>query len=102
MDINERLSFFARIFRVDQNPDAGMWMLYVTVFLLSVLVYKLGFAKNLPLLKSVVIYIFLALGCTALTFLAVFLPVGEGLVVAALILIIYKIRLHQSKKEEEM
>ncbi|MED0769806.1 YlaH-like family protein, partial [Bacillus atrophaeus] len=37
---------------------------------------------------------------TVLTFLGVFLPVAEGLVVAALILIIYKIRLHQSKKEQ--
>ncbi|HWO95464.1 MAG TPA: YlaH-like family protein, partial [Bacillus sp. (in: firmicutes)] len=40
------------------------------------------------------------LGCTILTFLGIFLPVAEGLVVAALVLIIYKIRLHQSKKQE--
>jgi len=77
-----------------------MWMLYLTIFALSVLVYKLGFAKKLPILKSAVIYTFLALGCTVLTFLGIFLPVAEGLVVAALVLIIYKIRLYQAKKQE--
>ncbi|MBO1510570.1 YlaH-like family protein [Metabacillus sp. BG109] len=77
-----------------------MWMLYITILLLSILVFKLGFAKKLPILKSAVIYLFLALGCTVLTFLGIFLPVAEGLVVASLILIIYKIRLYQSKKQE--
>jgi len=97
MEVSERLSFFAALFRVDENPSVGMWLLYLTIFSLSILVYKLGFAVKLPLLKSVVIYLFLGLGSTMLTFLAIFLPVAEGLVVAAMILIIYKIRLHQSK-----
>ncbi|WP_080846662.1 YlaH-like family protein [Cytobacillus gottheilii] len=98
--VEERLSFFAALFKVHENPDLGMWLLYITIVLLSVLVFKLGFAKKLPLGKSVVIYLFLILGCTLLTFLGVFLPVAEGLVVAALILIIYKIRLHQEKKQQ--
>ena len=100
MDVSERLSFFPSLYRVIDNPELGMWMLYLTILFLSILVYKLGFAKKLPILKSAVIYTFLALGCTVLTFLGIFLPVAEGLVVAALILIIYKIRLHQSKKQE--
>ena len=100
MEVSERLSFFAALFRVDINPTVGMWLLYLTIFFLSILVYKLGFAMKLPLLKSVVIYLFLGLGSTMLTFLAIFLPVAEGLVVAAMILIIYKIRLHQSKMTE--
>ncbi|MGD6856207.1 YlaH-like family protein [Bacillus infantis] len=98
--IAERLSFFAALYKVDENPESGMWMLYITIILLCVVVFKLGFAKKLPLAKSAVIYLFLILGCTVLTFLGVFLPIGEGLVVAALILIIYKIRLHQQKKQE--
>ncbi|MFC0274678.1 YlaH-like family protein [Metabacillus herbersteinensis] len=98
MEVTERLSFFAGLYRVDQNPELGMWFLYFTILGLSIVVYKLGFAKKLPILKSALIYSFLALGCTVLTFLGIFLPVGEGLIVAALILIIYKIRLYQSKK----
>ncbi|MDQ0227032.1 YlaH-like family protein [Metabacillus niabensis] len=100
MEIEERLSFFPSLYKVTENPDLGMWLLYITIFLLSVVVYKLGFAKKLPILKSLIIYIFLALGCTVLTFLGIFLPIAEGLVVAALILIIYKIRLYQSKKQD--
>lgn len=100
MDITERLSFFAALYRVDENPETGMWFLYITIVLLSIVVYKLGFAKKLAIGKSIVIYLFLILGCTILTFLGAFLPVAEGLVVAALILIIYKIRLHQQKKQD--
>ncbi|GAM14614.1 MULTISPECIES: YlaH-like family protein [Bacillaceae] len=100
MDVSQRLSFFAALFRVDENPTVGMWMLYLTIAALSILVYKLGFAQKLPLLKSIIIYAFLLLGSTVLTFLAIFLPITEGLVVAALILIIYKLRLRQHKKAE--
>lgn len=100
MDVSERLSFFAALFRVDENPTVGMWLLYLTIIALSILVFKLGFAQKLPLGKTILIYLFLILGCTVLTFLGVFLPIAEGLVAAAMILIIYKLRLRQHKKEE--
>jgi CHASE2 domain-containing sensor protein len=100
MDVSERLSFFAALFRVDENPTVGMWLLYLTIIALSIVVFKLGFAQKLPLGKTILIYVFLILGCTVLTFLGVFLPIAEGLVAAALILIIYKLRLRQHKKEE--
>nr|WP_295974677.1 YlaH-like family protein [uncultured Bacillus sp.] len=98
MDITERLSFFAALFKVNENTDLGMWLLFITILTLSVIVYKLGFAQKLPLLKSMIIYIFLFFGCTFLTFLGIFLPIAEGLVVAVLILVIYKIRLNWHKK----
>jgi hypothetical protein len=101
LDIQERLSFFAALYRVDENPEAGMWYLYLTVFGLCILVYQLGFAKKLPLLKNVVIYVVMALGCTLLSFFAVFLPMGEALVIASLVLGMYRIRLHNSRKEEQ-
>lgn len=97
MDITERLSFFAALYRVDENSDLGMWLLYITILFLSILVFKLGFAQKLPLLKSIIIYLFLIFGCTFLSFLGIFLPIAEGLVVAALILIIYKVRLYRHK-----
>ncbi|MFD6209006.1 YlaH-like family protein [Peribacillus sp. NPDC060253] len=101
MDIQERLSFFAALYKVDENPEAGMWYLYLTIFGLCILVYQLGFAKKLPLLKNVVIYAVMALGCTLLSFFAVFLPMGEALVIASLVLGIYRFRLHNSRKEEQ-
>ncbi|ARA97291.1 MULTISPECIES: YlaH-like family protein [Geobacillus] len=101
MNVLERLTFFASLYDVHEDPERGMWLLYATVLLLSALVYRLGFARRLPLLKSVIIYTLLALGCTILTFFAVFLPIAEGLTVAALVLIIYKIRLKEAKQEEQ-
>lgn len=101
MNVLERLTFFASLYNVHGNPERGMWLLYATVWLLSVLVYRLGFARRLPLLKSVIIYTLLTLGCTILTFFAVFLPIAEGLAVAALVLIVYKVRLKQATQEEK-
>ncbi|AIK37425.1 MULTISPECIES: YlaH-like family protein [Bacillus] len=95
----ERMSFFAKLYNVDVNPEVGMWQLYGTMIILSALVYKLGFARKLPLLKNIVIYVSLAIGCTVLTFLGVFLPVGEGLVVTAIVFGIYRLRLRQAKQQ---
>ncbi|WP_369903497.1 YlaH-like family protein [Bacillus manliponensis] len=95
-----RMSFFAKLCKVDMNPDIGMWLLYGSIVVLSIIVYNLGFARKLSLLKNVIIYVLLAIGCTVLTFFAVFLPVGEGLVVAIIVLGIYKLRLRQAKQEE--
>ena len=72
MDIQERLSFFAALYQVDENPEAGMWYLYLTIFGLCIVVYQLGFAKKLPLLKNIVIYAIMAFGCTILCFFADF------------------------------
>lgn len=87
------------IYETMPNFDIAGYVLFLIIFLLSVLVYKLGFAKKLRFAQNVVIYVFLLLGCLMLTFLAFFLPVVEGLIVAALILIIYKIRLRLEKKQ---
>ncbi|OEH93950.1 hypothetical protein BFG57_10545 [Bacillus solimangrovi] len=99
--VMDRMSFFATLFKVYENPEMGMLLLYFTIFALSVIVYRLGFAKKLPILQNIVIYSVLAFGCTVLTFLGAFLPVAEGLVIATLVLGVYKIRLKQSQKTEK-
>lgn len=77
------------------------YILFFLVFILSAIVYKLGFAKKLKWSQNMIIYIFLFLGCIMLTFFALYLPMVEGLIVAALILIVYKTRLWREKKEEQ-
>lgn len=77
------------------------YVTFILVFALSALVFKLGFAKELPLGKNIIIYTFLFIGCIMLTFLALFLPMIEGLIVAALILITYKSRMWREKREEK-
>ena len=79
--------------------EIGVLLQYFFIVILSVIVYRLGFAKKLPLLKNIVIYLCLVIGCLILLFFSYALPIAEGLSVAAVILIIYKIRLHQSKKQ---
>ena len=100
MNVAEHFYFFGALYKLDQNPEVGTKLLYLTILGLSILVYKLGFAQKLPLLKSIIIYLFLILGSTILTAFGVFFPIAEGLVFAAIILIIYKIRLHQQKKQD--
>jgi hypothetical protein len=82
------------------DVKTGVWLQFISILLLNIIVYKLGFAKKLPFLKNVVIYTSLFIGCFVLLFLSYRLPIVEGLMVAASILIIYKIRLRQSKKLE--
>ena len=86
------------LYEILPNYDVAGYALYLVIFLLSAVVYKLGFAKKLRVGQNIVIYIFLLIGCIMLTFLAFFLPIVEGLIIAALILILYKIRLHNEKK----
>ncbi|MEH7093232.1 YlaH-like family protein [Neobacillus vireti] len=90
------LRFFIEL---TNDIKTGVILQYVFIVLLSVIVYRLGFAKKLPLGKNIVIYFSLCIGCLMLLFFSYALPIAEGLGVAAVLLIIYKIRLHQSKKQ---
>ncbi|MGN7407663.1 YlaH-like family protein [Sporosarcina jeotgali] len=88
------------IYEMMPNFDAAGYVLFALVFLLAALVYKLGFARKIKPLQNLVIYTFLFIGCLVLTFLAFFLPIVEGLIVAALILIIYRVRrLNEHQKD---
>jgi len=89
------------IYEFMPSYSSAGYALFALVFLMSALVYKLGFARNLKVMQSVVIYIFLFVGCLVLTFLAFFLPIVEGLIVAALILIIYRVRRMNEYKGDE-
>ncbi|WP_338782218.1 YlaH-like family protein [Metabacillus sp. FJAT-52054] len=91
----------AKFIYTTMDPVGGGQAMFTVILLLSILVFKLGFSKKLPPLKAALIYFFLFLGCSFLTFFAIFLPIAEGLVIAALILIIYKIRLNRHKKMEQ-
>ncbi len=84
----------------EANYDVAGFVLLLLIYALSAIVFKLGFAKALPLWQNIIIYFMLFLGCIMLTFFAFFLPILEGLLVAALILIVYKSRMWREKREE--
>ena len=99
--VYNRMSGITRyIYENMPNYDAAGYVVFILVFILSAIVFKLGFARELPLLKNIIIYIFLFGGCIMLTFFAFFLPMIEGLMVAALILVVYKSRMWREKREE--
>lgn len=73
---------------------------WIAMILLTILVYKLGFAKKLSLGKNIVIYICLVIGSLLLLILSFQLPIVESLLVAVAVLGIYKIRLKMHKEEQ--
>jgi hypothetical protein len=95
------LSTFAALVNIDQNPILGFWLLYALVVLMSVIVYHLGFARKLPILKSAVIYVMLLIGSIPITLFAIGMPVVESLMVAALVFGIYRYRLAKSQKQKQ-
>ena len=99
--VYNRMSGITRyIYENMPSYEVAGYVVFILVFILSAIVFKLGFARELPLLKNIIIYTFLFLGCIMLTFFAFFLPMIEGLIVAALILIVYKSRMWREKREE--
>ncbi|WP_026566322.1 YlaH-like family protein [Bacillus sp. UNC41MFS5] len=82
------------------DVKTAVWLQYIYIVILAAIVYKLGFAKKLPLLKNIVIYTCLLIGCFVMLIFSYALPIAEGLAGAAVLLIMYKIRLHQTKKHQ--
>ena len=99
--VYDRMSGITRyIYENMPSYEVAGYVVFILVFILSAIVFKLGFARELPLLKNIIIYTFLFIGCMMLTFFAFFLPMIEGLMVAALILIVYESRMWREKREE--
>ncbi|SFB18287.1 YlaH-like protein [Lentibacillus halodurans] len=77
------------------------WTFYVINLILAAIAYKLGFAKQLPVLKSVLVYILLAFGMLILNlFSIVGYPITDSLIVICLVLGIYRFRLHLQRKSQ--
>lgn len=75
------------------------WKLYVPNLILSAIAYKLGFAKELPVLKSMFVYLLLAVGVYILTIFGILgFPIMECLIIVSLVLGIYRFRLHRERK----
>ncbi|PTL37508.1 YlaH-like family protein [Alkalicoccus saliphilus] len=84
-----------------ENFLTAFWILYIIINLLSILVFNLGFARKLPLLKNIVVYAAMLFGNMFITFLAFTLPIIESLFIAAVVLGMYKLQLRRHKAEDE-
>lgn len=77
-------------------------ILYVLNLIFGAIAFKLGFAKKLPILKSIFVYIMLAVGTYILTIFSIFgLPITESLIIISIVLGIYRLRLSQERKRKQ-
>ncbi|WP_017727150.1 YlaH-like family protein [Halalkalibacterium ligniniphilum] len=96
----ENLSWIAR--GVVENPWFGFYT-YLLMVALTILVFNLGFARKLPLLKSIIVYVVLVLGCLVFWTIEFVFPqsyITAILAITAVILGAYRFRLHQHRKKE--
>ena len=78
------------------------WIFYVMNFILCAIAYELGFARKLPPLKKLFVYILLLIGTYILTIFTTVMrmPTIESLIVIIFILAVYRIRLHYQRKAD--
>lgn len=75
------------------------WILYVINLILSIIAYKLGFARDLPPLKSFIVYVLLAVGTYISTIFSILqFPITETLIIVSIVLAIYRWRLHRERQ----
>lgn len=101
-DLPQGFSPSLRFFIEISDVQTATWLQFFTIIILTAIVYQLGFAKKLSLLKNIIVYTCLVCGCLILLVLSYLLPMVEGLAVAALLLIVYKVRLRQEKKQADV
>ncbi|MCS1350577.1 YlaH-like family protein [Mechercharimyces sp. CAU 1602] len=79
-----------------QNP----WVAYFVILLATMLVYKVAFAIELPILKSVVIYLVLAIVCYffMLMYLILQAPIIQILLITLFIIAIARWRMRGPKR----
>ncbi|QKY68921.1 YlaH-like family protein [Lentibacillus sp. CBA3610] len=84
-----------------QDSINVFWTFYIINLVLAAIAYKLGFAKQLPTLKSVLVYIMLTVGMLVLNlFSIVGYPVTDSLIVICAVLGLYRFRLHRERKSK--
>lgn len=77
------------------------WIFYVLNLIFGAIAYKLGFARKLPLLKSIFVYMMLAIGMFIITIFSIFkMPMTESMIVISVVLAIYRLRLHYQRKNQ--
>ncbi|RKD75500.1 MULTISPECIES: YlaH-like family protein [Sinobaca] len=96
----DQLSWTAGMLGIHEYPITGFWLLYAAVVIMCILVFNMGFARKLPLLKNVIVYSALLIGALPLTIFAIGMAVVESLFAAAVVLAIYRLRLKRHKQEQ--
>lgn len=88
---------------VDNYYDHVFVIFYVLNLILIIIAYKLGFARKIPLLKSLIVYLVLAIGTVIIALFSSIgeLPTVESLIAINLVLGIYRLRLHFEREKKK-
>jgi len=98
------IPFIAKLLGVGSDPnniETGFYPLMITVVILTLVVFKLGFAKELAWWKSLIVYLLLAVFSAALTLVFWTWPIPEVLLAMVFVLGIYRFRMWMVKRERE-
>ncbi|MBD1371287.1 hypothetical protein IC620_02830 [Hazenella sp. IB182357] len=75
-------------------------VVYLIIVILASIVYKLAFARKLPLLKSIMVYIFLAIGCVILfVFHYMGFPIMVAMLLTIIMVVVTRVRLSFVKRD---
>lgn len=84
---------------IDSLPP---FVVYLIIYVLAAIVYQTAFAVKLPLLKNILLYIMLALGCLLLLlFHYMGFPMIPILAISAVVILIVRWRLTTGKTKQE-
>ncbi|MFC3040202.1 YlaH-like family protein [Virgibacillus xinjiangensis] len=98
-DIN--FTFLFDIILETFGTDHIFSVFYVLNLIFSAGAYQLGFARKLSPIKTIFVYILLAIGTYIITIFSIFnLPITESLIIITIVLAIYRFRLYQQRKKE--
>jgi YlaH-like protein len=71
-------------------------MKYLLILVMSAIIYKVAFARPLPLLKNIVVYLALALGCYLLLIFQILrFPIIPALFITIILIVVARIRLNR-------
>lgn len=84
---------------LDQLPT---WVVYLIILGLTGVIYQTAFARPLPLLKNVVVYLALAIGCYLLLIFKILgFPMIQSLFITVILIVVTRIRLSMTRKKQK-
>lgn len=84
------------------GTDHIFWVFYFINLILAIIAYELGFARKLPLMKTIIVYVMLAVGNYIITIFSLLqYPITETLIIVSIILSIYRFRLYRQRKAKK-
>lgn len=72
----------------------NFWTAYIVILMMTAIIFNVAFARRLPILKTVVVYIVLAIGCYLFTIMHIFrFPVIPAMAITLVIIVVARLRM---------